>query len=249
MSAPAPPPPTPTWVNPPSPPSPLDSSIFAHPIGTSTKPWYQRRSGRLLMAIPVALLLLLVGYLRFRPHDRIDAQPAAPTPAGFQVVTAPEYHLAVPASWNTKVLDKQEVQNVAHQISSDTEAFQRSSDAIEGTQIAAVDPATMDTVNVIPFKALDGDPRDPKIESVIRDSFTAEKTGLPTLALTVDPADVHGFPAATVRATINYRGTLVYVVSTVIQTGDHVFEMTVTSSSSAQSNALNARILPTFDPR
>nr|QMS47899.1 hypothetical protein WG33_0098 [uncultured bacterium] len=37
-------------------------------------------------------------------------------------------------------------------------------------------------------------------------------------------------------------------VMTLIQTGDHVFQVTVTSTSPARATELSGQIVPTFDP-
>jgi hypothetical protein len=226
----------------------------AQPCETVVKPWHQRRAVRLLGVVGAASLLLLLGYLRLRPAERIDAQPAAPTPAGFQVVNAPEYEFAAPQGWSTRVLDdaaKDELARRAGSISPGAgEKLQAAQDQgiVQGTQTIAVDPATGDNVNVVPYQALEGDPTDADELAQIKAGFSAEKTGIPTLAITASATDVHGFPAATVLVTANVAGQQVTLISTIIQTGDRVFQLTVSSSSAERARSLSAQILPTFDP-
>lgn len=244
--------PVPAWSPPSQPPGGFNPTSFNQPPGK--QPWHKRRSGRVLAVVGAALVLLFFGYLRFKPPDRIDAQPAAPTPAGFQVVNADEYQFAVPSSWRTQVLDESTLENLANQAEARApgsgEAFKDALDrgTIEGTKTLAIDAVSGDNVNLIPFRALRGDPRDADNLAAIKDGFSAEHTGLNPTSLTAQAGDVHGFPAAVVRMTTSLNGQSLAMVSTIVQTGDRVFQLTVTSPSAQRAESLSAQIVPTFAP-
>lgn len=101
---------------------------------------------------------------------------------------------------------------------------------------------------MVRFRALHGDPTDPDTMADIKETFSSGNAGITTGGLTATPADVHGYPAARIQVTANYGGLLFTVISTVIQTGDHVYEVTVTSPSAERAAALSDQIVPTFAP-
>jgi hypothetical protein len=244
--------PVPAWGPPSQPPVAFAPSIFGAP--PAAKRWYQRRLGRVLMVVGGVAVLLFFGYLRFKPPDRIDAQPAAPTPAGFRLVSADEYQFAAPGTWRSQVIDENALNTIADRVEAGApgagDALRDAAEngAMEGTKTLAVDPVTGDNVTVIPYKALRGDPRDSDTLAEIKDGFSAAQTGITPTTLTAEPGDVHGFPAAVITLSAPFNGRTMTIISTIIQTGDRVFQLTVTSPSAAQAAALNQQILPTFAP-
>jgi hypothetical protein len=236
---------------------PFDAGIFGPPPGTPTKPWYKRPS-RLLLWGTLAFLLLFLAFgffLSLQSPERIKAGPAAAPPPGFVVVGAPEYEFAAPLTWETQVMDdaaKAALARNADQLSPGVgEKLEeaQNQDELEGTQTIATDPTNGDNVTVIPYEALSGDPRDADELESIKEAFSEENTGIDTLSVTAAPADVHGYPAATVTVSANFAGQVITLISTVIQTGDHVYQLTVSSASPERAASLSAQILPTFAPR
>ncbi len=121
-------------------------------------------------------------------------------------------------------------------------------EAIEGSMTIAADLATRDSVNVIPYHWMRGDPSDPDTLEELRDAIDEDMPGYTISGLSAVSADVHGFPAATMTYTATLGSVSAHIVSTVIQTGDHVYLLTVGSTSPERAATLSSQILPTFDP-
>jgi len=69
------------------------------------------------------------------------------------------------------------------------------------------------------------------------------------VSVVVEPTNVHGFPAATVTVHATVDGRLMTRISTIVQTGDPLYQLTVTSQSSERATILSYQIVPTFAPR
>ena len=100
----------------------------------------------------------------------------------------------------------------------------------------------------MPFHWMHGDPGDPDTLAEIRGDIDRALPGATISGLTSAPADVHGYPAATLKYGITVGPLTVGQVATVIQTGDHVFEVTVTALSPERAAELSRQMVPTFDP-
>jgi hypothetical protein len=204
----------------------------------------------------VAALCLVVivggGYVIFRPPARIDGDPPAATPAGFKLVESSDYRFAVPSSWSSREITREDQQQVVDRMDERAPGFgdraEAGRDAIDGSMTVAADLVTRDSVNVIPYHWMRGDPSDPGTLEEIRDAVDEDMPGYTISGLSAVAADVHGFPAATMTYTATVGSATVHIVSTVIQTGDHVYLLTVGSTAPERATTLSSQILPTFDP-
>jgi hypothetical protein len=204
----------------------------------------------------VAALCLVViiggGYVIFRPPARIDADPPAATPAGFKLVDSSDYRFAVPDSWAFREVTSEDQQQAADRAEDRAPGLgaelEAQTDEMDGSMTIAVDPVTRDNVTVIPYHWMSGDPSDPGTLEGIRDAIDEDMPGYTISGLSAVAADVHGFPAATMTYAATLGSVTTQVVSTVIQTGDHVYLLTVGSVAPERAAALSGQILPTFDP-
>jgi hypothetical protein len=251
----APQPPATAWA-PPTPPGaqyrpPFPPPTGAQPmIGTPIRPFYRAPWFLVLSGIIVLLFIAGGAAIALRPGpERIDAGPAAPTPAGFRMLSVDDYELAIPQGWEYRELNDDGVdalEDFARLNGAETGSADLS-DNLTGTKVTAANLATGESIGVLPFKALSGDPGDPDTLASIESSMT---TAMGAMSASVEGfrTNVHGFPAAqlSVRATV--AGQPVFASVTVIQTGDHVYEVVVSSPTAARTDALTDQVLPTFDP-
>jgi hypothetical protein len=211
-----------------------------------------RRPRWWMLAAICVVVIVVGGYFVFRPPGRIDAGPPAATPAGYRVVDSGEYRLAVPDAWITQEVTSEARDQVQEALEERApgigDQFDQSEAQIDGTMTMAMDPATRDNVTVVRNEWMRGDPTDPDTLEDIRIGFDDDMPGYRISGLTAASTDVHGFPAATLTYTATVGSVTVHQVMTVIQTGDHVFQVTVTSTSPARAAELSGRMVPTFDP-
>jgi hypothetical protein len=241
--------PPPAW----SPPADPPGAVPTFPTPSGAEP--PKRSRRALWFALAAVCLVVIvggGLLIFRSPDRIDAGPPAPTPAGFRVVQTDDYRLAVPSGWMEHIITSEDRDRLGEQLDRAApgakDAFDRAQENVEGTMVLVSDPGTRDNVNVIPFHAMRGDPSDVDSMNDIRAEIQGQSLGGGITGMSTAPADVHGFPAATLTYGVRLGSVTAYQVATVIQTGDHVFQVTVTASSPGRAAELSGKIVPTFDP-
>jgi hypothetical protein len=207
----------------------------------------------LWFALAAICLVVIVGggLFVFRSPERIDAGPPAATPAGFRVVTTDDYRLAVPSGWVEQEItseDRARVGDRLHDVSPGVaDRFDEANDLIDGTMIQASDPVTHDNVNVVPFGQAQGDPTDPETMAAIRKAVDG-RVGTGIRDMTTFAADVHGYPAVNLTYSVVVGSVTVHQVATVLQTGDRVFQVTVSSTSPSRVGDLSRRIVPTFDP-
>ncbi|HEY3721929.1 MAG TPA: DUF2510 domain-containing protein [Acidimicrobiia bacterium] len=240
--------PAPTWAPPPAPAQP---SLGGYP-GIATVPTRRRRA-RWWVVAAIALVVVIVGggYVILRPPSRIDAGPAAATPAGFRLVRNDDYRFAIPSAWQAREItsaDREQLANgLDHLAPGAGDKLDDAVGNVDGPMVLAIDPATRENVNVVPYHWMRGDPSDPDTLAEIRSGIDQQIPGSTISGLTSAPADVHGYPAATLAYGVTVGPVTVYQVTTVIQTGDHVFQVTVTAPSAARAAGLSGRIVPTFD--
>jgi hypothetical protein len=163
-----------------------------------------------------------------------------------------DYRLAVPSGWEAHVITRADRDRVGDQLDrampGAKDAFDEAEESVEGTMVIVAAPGTRENVNVVPFHAMHGDPSDVGTISDIRGEIQGQSVGASITGMTTAPADVHGFPAATLSYGVRIGSVTLYQVATVIQTGDHVFQVTVTAGSPARAAELSGQIVPTFDP-
>jgi hypothetical protein len=244
-----PPPPGAAWA-PPGAQYPQDPGADNQMIGTPTRPFYRATWFFVLSGFLVLLLVAVGVAFAFRPQpERIHAAPAAAAPVGFRVINVDDYELAVPQAWQSREITDDGLDAMSNFAKSNGAKGDSSdfTDNLTGTKVAAADLATGESLAVFPFKALTGDPGDPETLAQIKGGFTA---ALGTMQGQVDGvrADVHGFPAAQMTTSVTVAGKPVHSVITIVQTGDHVYELVVASGSAARTKALSDQIVPTFDP-
>jgi hypothetical protein len=216
-------------------------------------PARDRRLLWLALGVICLAVILVGGYLVLRsPSSGIDAGPPAATPSGFRVVQTDDYRLAVPSSWESRVITAADRDRLADQLGDAAPAAKELLDeaqaSVDGTMVIAADPGTRENVNVVPFHALRGDVSDADSIQQIRTQVEGQSTGSGIVGLTTAPADVHGYPALTLTYGVRVGPITAYQVATVIQTGDHAFQVTVTTRSAERAAELSGRIVPTFDP-
>jgi hypothetical protein len=197
------------------------------------------------------VVILGGGYLILRPSARLDADPPAATPAGFRVVRTSDYRLATPSAWVEQEITREDRDRVGERLQEVSpgavETFDEANELIDGTMIQVVDPVTHDNVNVVPYGEAQGDPTDPETMAGIRERVD-ERAGTAISGMTTLATDVHGYPAVTLTYSVAVGSVAVHQVATVVQTGDRVFQVTVSSTSSGRAAELSRQILPTFDP-
>jgi hypothetical protein len=122
------------------------------------------------------------------------------------------------------------------------------SDFLDGAPTLAFDPVTRDRVDAIRVDpGVVGDPKDPTVVAELRDA--AQSLGRANGPIRATRTDVHGFPAARLQMETVVENQPLTVISTIIQTGDHAFQLVVTSRSGARAGDLSSHIVPTFAPR
>ncbi len=250
------PPPSPHWAGETRAPGAVDPSLIGQPIGTLT-PWYRATPVKVLLGLAAlvvglaavaAVIVFLVG--GFSGPDRIAARPAAPAPVGFRMLEDHDYRVAIPQQWQAQVLDQKGIDALAK--AARAAGANAASDSLKnttGTRSIAIDPVTRDNVTVFPHPAINGNPGDADALASLKSTISKAVVGMNVVSLTAAASDVHGFPAATFTMNAVASGTPATMISTIIQTGDHVYELTVTSTSAERAAALSAQIVPTFAPR
>lgn len=211
------------------------------PIGRIAPPWYQAKWLRVTTALVVVLVVAVVAINAISGggnDDGVDATPGAPAPAGYRMIKTDSYQFAVPRAWNTKALD-------AKVMTASAATAGRGDHQLT----VATDPATRDTINVVPYEAA-GDSLQKRVLAEFEADFRNGVAGTRIVSLRVDPATVHGFPAGRLSASIIGRhGRPATVVSAVVETPDGLFQITVTSANGQRAATLERRVLPTFDIR
>jgi hypothetical protein len=212
---------------------------IGRPIGRVSPPWYKARwvkvTGILLTVavLAVAAVKLIGG----GSDDGIDASPGAVAPSGFRMIATDSYQFAVPKAWNTKALDAQVMTASAATAGRNDRAL-----------TVATDPRTQDTIDVVPYETSSASLQK-QVLSKFESDFRNGVAGTQIVTLRVDPATVHGFPAAKLAASIVARNGLSNVVSTLVETTEGIFQITVTSADAERAASLAQRVLPTFDTR
>ncbi len=112
----------------------------------------------------------------------------------------------------------------------------------------ATDPQTQDTINVVPYQTSSASLQK-RVLAEFEADFRTGVAGTQIVTLRVDPATVHGFPAAKLAASIVGKNGLSNVLSTLVETTDGIFQITVTSANAERAANLSQRVLPTFDTR
>ena len=166
--------PPPAWGPPPGPSAPPRPPIGAYPDGTQM-PKRSRRPRWWMVAAICLVVIVGGGYVIFRPPGRIDADPPAATPAGFKLVNSSDYRFAVPSSWASREITSEDQDRVVDELDSRAPGLGEKADAgreaIEGSMTIAADLATRDSVNVIPYHWMRGDPSDPDTLEELRDAI------------------------------------------------------------------------------
>jgi hypothetical protein len=245
-----PPPPRPPrrTIGPPPP------SFIGKPVGRPAPPWY-----RTLFKLCVWGAVFAAAYFGGRaaveavldardeanaadtatsvPNPKINPQPPAPAPPGFQSVTGSGFVMALPSSWH--VLPATRNPNLV-----DDPAGLSPPPADRWK-----DDRTGDGVVVSGVDEVQGDPRSADNVAAFERSFTAAiEPDLTDLTYAAQPTDVHGYHAEAFTIGARYSGRPVIIVATVIQTGDRVFVTAFTSVSLARAITLQSQMLPTFAP-
>ncbi len=210
------------------------------PIGRITPAWYQAKWFRVAVSLVVGLGVAVVAGIAIRDGrgqtGGIEAAPGAPAPAGYRMVKTDSYRFAIPRAWNTKSLDAQTMTASATAGIGDHELT------------VATDPATGDTVNVVPYRA-SGDPLQKRVLAEFESEFRNGVAGTRIVSLRVDAATVHGLPAGRLSASVIGRDGPAKVISTIVETDGGLFQITVTSASAKRAATLESLVLPTFDSR
>lgn len=211
------------------------------PIGRITPAWHQAKWFRVVVSLVVGLVVAVVALNTIGggsgKNSGIEAAPGAPAPAGYRMVKTDSYQFAIPRAWNTKALDAQVMTASAATAGSGNHEL-----------TVATDPATRDTVNVVPYRA-SGDPLQKRVLAEFEADFRNGVAGTQIVSLRVDPAKVHGFPAGRLAASVVGRDGLANVISTIVQTNTGLFQITVTSANAPRAATLDRLVLPTFDSR
>jgi hypothetical protein len=216
-------------------------------------PARDRRMLWLALGVICLAVILVGGSLLLRDSSSgIDADPPAATPPGFRVVQTDDYRLAVPSSWGSRVITAADRDRLADQLGDAApgakELLEEAQANVDGTMVIASDPGTRENANVIPFHEVRGDPSDADSIQQIRTQIEGQGVGTGITGMTTAPADVHGYPGVILTYGVRVGPITAYQVATVIQTGDHVFQVTVTARSPERAAELSGRIVPTFDP-
>jgi hypothetical protein len=208
------------------------------PIGRITPAWYQAKWFRVAVLLVVGLVVAVVAGIAIRDGrgKTGEAAPPAPAPAGYRMVKTDSYQFAIPRAWSTKALDAQVMTASATAGTGDHELT------------VATDPATRDTVNVVPYRA-SGDPLQKRVLAEFESEFRNGVAGTRIVSLRVDPAKVHGLPAGRISASVIGRDGPAKVISTIVETDGGLFQITVTSASATRAATLERLVLPTFDSR
>lgn len=209
-------------------------------IGRITPAWYKAKWFRVAVSLVLGLVVAVVAGIAIREGRGktvgIDAAPGAPAPAGYRMVRTDSYRFAVPRAWNTKAFDAQ--------------LMTASSTAGIGDHelTVATDPATRDTVKVVPYLA-SGEPLQKRVLAEFESDVRNGVAGTRIVSLRVDRATVHGLPAGRLSASVIGRDGPATVISTVVKTDGGLFRITVTSASATRAATLESLVLPTFDSR
>lgn len=170
-----------------------------------------------------------------RPSARVTALKPAATPDGYRVVGTDRYRLATPATWTVQHLD--------------AGILEPEAGAGGAGQLTVVtDPFTADTVSAVPYRGVTGNLRDAaqlrSFETDFRRGVAGEINGLRVAGIRVQ-----GRPAARLVATVDSSTGPMRTITTAVQTGAGVYQVTVTSASPERGALLNGLILPTFAAR
>jgi hypothetical protein len=211
------------------------------PIGRIAPAWYKAKWFRVAVALVVGLVVAMVAINTIGggsgKNEGIEAAPGAPAPAGYRMVKTDSYQFAIPRPWNTKALDAQVMTASAATAGSGDHEL-----------TVATDPATRDTVNVVPYRA-SGDPLQKRVLAEFEADFRDGVAGTQIVSLRVNPAKVHGFPAGRLSASVIGRDGPAKVISTIVDTDAGLFQITVTSANAQRAATLDSLVLPTFDIR
>jgi hypothetical protein len=227
------PPPSPHFSGPPAP------SLAESPIGDSGKKWYKAKWFWLtlvLIAI-VAAAAFIVPSLGSTDKPAIT-KPAAPisAPSGYEMIETANYQFAAPQDWATQELDANVMES----------ATGTAGNGRSGTLTVVTDPSTGDTINVVPYRGFAGDALTKANQEAFEADFREGIAGTEVVDLKLKSVNVHGLPSVQLVASLVSPDGISTVISTLIQKGNDLHQITVSSASAERASTLNSKVLPTF---
>jgi hypothetical protein len=222
---------------------PLEPDPWGENVAQQKKRWY---SPSWLWILVVVGALVVAAALVVPALDGGDAparhSPAArtaPVPDGFRTVGTNRYRIAVPASWNVERLDAGVIERAAGNEPAEN----------AGRLTIATDPDTSDTVSVVRYFGVNGNPRGRAQLEAFEADFRAGVAGQKVVRLQTAGIEVLGRPAARLVASVGGDGGVQRTISTAVQTEDGIYQVTVTSTSPERAALVNDLVLPTFATR
>ncbi len=206
------------------------------PLGIVRPAWYRHQWLWVLASLVIVLVVGAAALLANGGQDEgIRATAGAPAPQGYRMVRTDSYRFAIPRPWTTKSLDAQVMNPAA------------TATGVLGQLVVASDPASSDTINVVPYHA-SGASLQKRVLAQFETDFRT-RSGTQIVTLRVDPATVHGFAAGRLVASVIGKDGPAKVISTVVETDHGLYQITVTSTAADRAARLDRAVLPTFDTR
>jgi hypothetical protein len=173
------------------------------------------------------------------PVRRRDPARTGPVPDGYRTVGTNTYRIALPSTWDVEQIDAAVMERAAGGEPAEN----------AGLLTIATDPLTSDTVNVVRYFGVNGNPSgSPQLDAFEAD-FRAGVAGAEVVGLQTAGIEVLGRPAGRLVASIGGESGVQRTISTAIQTADGIYQVTVTSTSPERAALLNDLVLPTFATR
>jgi hypothetical protein len=221
----------------------MEPDPWGEKLAQEKKRWYQPLwlwilivVGALVVAAAIVVPLFDDGGAPVRTRE---VQRAAATPDGYRVVGTNTYRIAVPTTWTVEQLDAGLMERAAGDEPAEN----------AGLLTIATDPFTKDTVNVVRYFGVNGNPKGSSQLQAFEADFRAGVAGARIVGLQTAGIDVLGRPAGRLVASVDGGAGVQRTISTAIQTADGIYQVTVTSSSPERAALLNDLVLPTFASR
>jgi hypothetical protein len=160
-------------------------------------------------------------------------------PDGYRVVGTNTYRVAVPTTWAVEQLDAAVMERAAGNEPAEN----------AGLLTIATDPLTKDTVNVVRYFGVNGNPRGRAQLEAFEADFRAGVAGAQVVGLQTAGIEVLGRPAGRLVASVARDAGVQRTISTAVQSADGIYQVTVTSTAPERAALLNDLVLPTFATR
>jgi hypothetical protein len=219
----------------------LEPDPWGDKLAQEEKRWYQPLWLWILIVVGALVVAAAIVVPLFddggKPVRRTAAARTAPD--GYRTVGTNTYRVAVPTTWTVEQLDAGVMERAAGNEPAEN----------AGLLTIATDPFTKDTVNVVRYFGVNGNPSGRSQLEAFEADFRAGVAGAEIVGLQTAGIEVLGRPAGRLVASVGGDGGVQRTISTAIQTEDGIYQVTVTSTSPERAALLNDLVLPTFTTR